>query len=496
MVNCQTFAGDRCRQSVSPSFIFEALFRPPARSMSATDLLNPDLLSRYDISGPRYTSYPTAAQFTTAFSADDYLTAARDSNASGRPLSLYLHIPFCATVCYYCACNKIITANRQRATTYLEALHREIELQGSLFDRSRQVTQLHWGGGTPTFISDEQMTALMNHTRRHFCLADDEAGEFSIEIDPREVTPAKMALLRRLGFNRVSLGVQDFDPLVQRAVNRLQTETETWAAVTSARQLGFRSVNIDLIYGLPYQSVARFAVTMDKVLKMEPDRLSVFNYAHLPHMFKVQRQMDAATLPSATVKLDMLRFIIDRLTDAGYIYIGMDHFAKPDDELAKAQSAGELYRNFQGYSTQAGRDLVAMGLTSIGMVGDTYSQNHKDMPEYIAAIEAGHLPVFRGVALSAEDRLRRAIITQLICHFEVDLSELVSDHRSGLDPDFDESFAAERVRLKPMEQDGLVRLDGPRIQVQTAGRLLIRNICMVFDQYLTAEHTQRFSKVI
>jgi len=464
--------------------------------MSSTDLLNPDLLRRYDISGPRYTSYPTAAQFTPAFSADDYVTAARGTNASGRPLSLYLHIPFCATVCYYCACNKIITANRQRAVPYLEALHREIELQGSLFDKHRIVTQLHWGGGTPTFISDEQMTALMGHTRRHFSLADDALGEFSIEIDPREVTPAKMGLLRRLGFNRVSLGVQDFDPIVQRAINRLQTEAETWAAVNAARQLGFRSVNIDLIYGLPHQSVASFEVTLEKVLQMAPDRLSVFNYAHLPEMFKVQRQMDPATLPSAAVKLDMLRFIIDRLTDAGYIYIGMDHFAKPDDELAKAQAAGELYRNFQGYSTQAGRDLVAMGLTSIGMVGDTYSQNHKDMADYVAALEAGQLPVFRGVALSAEDRLRTAIITQLICHFEADLAELASPYLAELGDDFDVTFAAERDRLQAMVQDGLVTVAGSKIRVQTAGRLLIRNICMVFDAYMAGAATQRFSKVI
>ena len=469
------------------------------QSFHADELLRPDLLQRYDTTGPRYTSYPTAAQFTEGFTAPDYVREAQASNASGRPLSLYLHIPFCATVCYYCACNKIITANRARAEPYLAALHREIELQGGLFDRSRLVTQLHWGGGTPTFISDAQMVALMDQTRRHFQLANDTQGEFSIEIDPREVTPPKMALLRELGFNRVSLGVQDFDPQVQRAVNRLQSEDETRSAVDAARELGFRSVNIDLIYGLPHQSVASFAPTLDKVLRMDPDRLSVFNYAHLPQMFKVQRQMDTQALPAPSVKLDMLRFIIDRLTDAGYVYIGMDHFAKPQDELARAQAAGELYRNFQGYSTQAGRDLVALGLTSIGMVGGTYSQNLKDMPAYLHALEAGHLPVYRGVRLSAEDQLRRSIITQLICHFEVDLAAEVARSAPGLDDDFDAGFSRERKALSGMADDGLLRIEGARLSVLPAGRLLIRNICMVFDRYLGAApagETVRFSRVI
>lgn len=460
--------------------------------MDTSIVFDLDLIKRYDISGPRYTSYPTAVQFNETLDHQRYMEIARATNASARPLSLYFHIPFCATVCYYCACNKIITANRKRAHPYLEALHKEIEMQGALFDYSRPVTQLHWGGGTPTFINDEEMIQLMQQTRRYFKLMDDDSGEYSIEIDPREVTPAKIKLLRELGFNRMSFGVQDFDPLVQKAVNRIQSLEETWSAVEAARANGFRSINIDLIYGLPHQSVNSFAGTIDQVLKMAPDRLSVFNYAHLPHMFKVQKQMDEATLPSAQVKLDILKFIIDKLVNAGYVYIGMDHFAKPDDELARAQQEGSLYRNFQGYSTQAGCDLVAMGLTSIGMVGDSYSQNQKEMEDYTQAINAGQIPVFRGVELTADDKLRREIITQLICHFHLDFPRLEAQY----DIQFNEYFAEELPMLAGMMADGLITLTEKELHVKPAGRLLIRNICMVFDIYLRKAKQTNFSRVI
>jgi len=460
--------------------------------MDTSIVFDLDLIKRYDISGPRYTSYPTAVQFNEVFDRQRYQDIAVATNASARPLSLYFHIPFCATVCYYCACNKIITANRKRAQPYLQALHQEIALQGALFDISRPVTQLHWGGGTPTFINDEEMIQLMQQTRRFFQLKDDDSGEYSIEIDPREVTPDKIKLLRQLGFNRMSFGVQDFDPLVQKAVNRIQSLEETWSAVDAARANGFRSINIDLIYGLPHQSVSSFSNTIDQVLKMAPDRLSVFNYAHLPHMFKVQKQMDADTLPSAQVKLDILKFIIDRLVSAGYIYIGMDHFARPDDELARAQQEGTLYRNFQGYSTQAGCDLVAMGLTSIGMVGDSYSQNEKEMDAYTQAIQNKQIPVFRGVELNHDDKLRREIITQLICHFHLDFPAIEKQY--GIH--FGDYFAEEIVQLEKMAGDGLVSLSHSALQVMPAGRLLIRNICMVFDLYLRKSKQNNFSKVI
>jgi len=453
-----------------------------------------ELIRRYDTSGPRYTSYPTAVQFTEAFGEAEYRERARRSNETDTPapLSLYFHIPFCNTVCFYCACNKVITANRKRAQPYLDHLFREIRMQGELFDRDRPVEQLHWGGGTPTFISDEQMRALMDETRRHFSLRDDDSGEYSIEIDPREADAGTMALLRELGFNRISLGVQDFDPRVQQAVNRIQSEEETSAVLEAARAEGFKSTSVDLIYGLPHQSVDSFAVTLDKVIAMGPDRLSVFNYAHLPQMFKTQRQIRAEELPSADEKLAILDYTIGRLTEAGYVYIGMDHFARPDDELAVAQREGTLYRNFQGYSTHADCDLVAMGATSISKVGDSYSQNLKGLEDYYAALEAGRLPVFRGIALSADDRLRREVITRLICNFELDFADI----EAGYGIDFADYFAEALERLQPMQADGLLVVNADGIQVQPRGRLLIRNICMVFDRYLGSDSPQRFSKVI
>jgi oxygen-independent coproporphyrinogen-3 oxidase len=457
-------------------------------------VFDPALIRRYDKAGPRYTSYPTAVQFHTGFDAAAYRRAAADSNAARpkRPLSLYFHLPFCDTVCFYCACNKIITKNRARAAPYLESLHHEIALQGVLFDRDRVVDQLHWGGGTPTFLSHEEMRALVDVTRRHFVLRDDDGGEYSIEVDPREVRDGTLPLLRQLGFNRLSMGVQDFDPAVQKAVNRIQGEAQTIAVLDEARSLGFRSINMDLIYGLPRQTVNSFARTLDKIIAAAPDRLSVFNYAHLPEMFKTQRQIDAAELPKPEVKLDILQLTIEALTAAGYLYIGMDHFARPDDELAVAQRNGTLYRNFQGYSTHADCDLVGLGVTSIGMVGNTYSQNHKTIEEYSAALASNELPVWRGIALDADDRLRRAIIMQLICHFRLDPRPMEKDF--GIS--FNDYFAAELSELGTMAQDGLLRIDADGIHVEPAGKLLIRNICMVFDRHLRSREPARYSKVI
>ena len=452
-----------------------------------------DLIRRYDQSGPRYTSYPTAVEFHDGFGPAAYRAACARSNQAGRPLSLYFHIPFCDTVCFYCACNKVATKDRSLAQPYLDRVYRELEMQSALFDRGRRVEQLHWGGGTPTFISQDQMRELMDQTRRWFDLADDEVGEYSIEIDPREADAQSVALLRRLGFNRMSLGVQDFEPQVQQAVNRIQTEAETLAVLEAARAEGFRSISIDLIYGLPFQSVAGFTRTLDKVLAFSPDRLSVFNYAHLPQRFKPQRRIDADQLPPPQTKLDILQATGERLAAAGYVYIGMDHFAKPDDELAQAQREGTLYRNFQGYSTHADCDLIGLGVTSIGKVDNTYAQNRRELEEYYADIDAGRLPVFRGIELSRDDEIRRDTITKLICNFSLTYAEVAT--RWGID--FGAYFAADLARVKPMEADGLLEMDAQGIRVLPRGRLLIRNICMAFDAYRNGPDAQGgFSKVI
>jgi oxygen-independent coproporphyrinogen-3 oxidase len=408
-------------------------------------------------------------------------------------LSLYFHIPFCDTVCFYCACNKVATKDRSRAQPYLDRVYRELELQASLFGAGRQVKQLHWGGGTPTFISRDQMSELMDTTRRWFDLAGDDVGEYSIEIDPREADAETVALLRRLGFNRMSLGVQDFDPKVQKAVNRIQSEAETLAVLEAARAEGFRSISIDLIYGLPHQTVAGFERTLERVVDFAPDRLSVFNYAHLPKRFMPQRRIDEADLPAPQVKLDILQATGQRLGEAGYVYIGMDHFARPDDELAVAQQDGTLYRNFQGYSTHAECDLIGIGVTSIGKVDNTYAQNRRTLDEYYADIDAGRLAVFRGIELSRDDEIRRDVITRVICNFFLDYADV--ERAWGID--FGSYFADALPRLEPMRRDGLLELDAEGIRVLPRGRLLIRNICMVFDAYLDAKQGPvGFSKVI
>lgn len=453
-----------------------------------------DLIRRYDRSGPRYTSYPTAVQFQEGFGPAQYRLWAQKSNAQSppRPLSLYFHLPFCATVCFYCACNKVVTKDRSKAIPYLDRLYREIEMQGALFDRERAVDQLHWGGGTPTFLSQAQMAELMTVTAEHFRLRDDDAGEYSIEIDPREADADTIAMLRKLGFNRLSLGVQDFEARVQKAVNRIQSVRETQDVIQAARQVGFKSINMDLIYGLPLQSTETFARTLGRIIEFQPDRISVFNYAHLPERFKPQRRIKAAELPSPQEKLAILQLTIDRLGEAGYVYIGMDHFATPDDELAIAQREGLLYRNFQGYSTHADCDLVAMGITAIGSIGDSYSQNVRSLDEYYPIIDRGELPIFRGLELSADDRLRQAVIGELICHFQLDIPAL--EGRFGID--FGGYFGPQLDTLRGMAEDGLVTLDADAIRVLPRGRLLIRNICMVFDRYLGERSSSAFSKVI
>lgn len=451
-----------------------------------------DLIRRYDKSGPRYTSYPTAVEFSEDFTASNYREQIEISNQRGGPLSLYFHLPFCDTVCYYCACNKIITKNRDHAIPYLANLHKEIKLQGELFDSNRVVEQLHWGGGTPTFISHEQMRELMAVTRQYFNLADDDKGEFSIEIDPREATAETIKVLREIGFNRISLGVQDFNPKVQKAVNRIQSEAETFAVIDAARENNFRSVSLDLIYGLPHQTPESFAETLDKVIAVKPDRLSVFNYAHLPSRFKVQRQMNEDDMPSSAVKLEILQQSIQQLIDAGYVYIGMDHFAKPDDELAIAQRENKLYRNFQGYSTHSECDLIGLGVTSIGSVGDSYSQNRRTLDDYNSCLDNNELPVFRGFTLNADDKVRRVVITKLICHFSLNITEIEQE----LGIHFAEYFADVLPQLDEFAADGLLIHNAEKIEVLPAGHLLIRNICMAFDKYMQQKQGQHFSKVI
>ncbi len=451
-----------------------------------------ELIKRYDKAGPRYTSYPTAVEFNENFTAASYKEQVKLSNQHSGPLSLYFHLPFCDTVCFYCACNKIITKNRKHAEPYLANLHKEIALQAALFDSDRLIEQLHWGGGTPTFISHDQMRELMTVTRKHFKLADDEHGEFSIEVDPREADPETIKVLREIGFNRLSLGVQDFNPIVQKAVNRIQSEQETFAVIDAARESGFRSISLDLIYGLPHQTPDSFAETLDKIIAVNPDRLSVFNYAHMPERFKVQRQMNSEDMPKSEVKLEILQRSIEQLTAAGYVYIGMDHFAKPEDELAIAQQENKLYRNFQGYSTHSECDLIGLGITSIGSVGDSYSQNQRTLEDYSASLEKNELPVFRGFELNHDDKIRRVVITRLICHFYLNITAIEAE----LNINFEAYFSSAYPQLKQFAEDGLLTFDKNSINVLPAGHLLIRNICMAFDFYIQQKTDQQFSKVI
>ncbi|MBS7660773.1 oxygen-independent coproporphyrinogen III oxidase [Pseudomonas lalucatii] len=452
-----------------------------------------DLIHRYDQAGPRYTSYPTAVQFHGDIGPFDLLHALRDSRKGLRPLSLYVHVPFCAHICYYCACNKVITKDRGRAQPYLQALEHEIGIIGRHLDPRQRVEQLHLGGGTPTFLSHDELRQLMARLRSHFQLLDDDSGDYSIEIDPREADWSTMGLLRELGFNRVSLGVQDLDPTVQRAINRLQSLEETRAIVEAARTLQFRSLNIDLIYGLPLQTPAHFAQTVEEVIALQPDRLSLFNYAHLPERFMPQRRISAEDLPSPTHKLAMLQGSIEQLSAAGYRYIGMDHFALPDDELAMAQEDGSLQRNFQGYTTHGHCDLIGLGVSAISQIGDLYCQNGSDLGNYQSSLASGQLATQRGLQCDVDDRLRRAVIQQLICHFELAFAPI----ERAFAIDFHTYFAEAWTQLQGMHRDGLIVLSPEAIRVRPGGRLLIRALCMLFDRYLTPQQRpQRYSRII
>jgi len=452
-----------------------------------------DLLLRLERNGPRYTSYPTADRFVEAFGPDTYRiwTAKRNIGGIIRPLSLYVHLPFCSSPCFYCACNKIITRDRGKAAQYLRYLYREIAVQGELFRADPNVVQLHWGGGTPTFFNHDELRELMAAIRNYFQLA--EEGEYSVEIDPRTADQKTMAVLAELGFNRASFGVQDFNPTVQKVVNRVQTKEETLRVIKAARREGFKSVSIDLIYGLPRQNIVSFNETLDSVIGMDPDRVSIYSYAHLPNLFAGQRRINEADLPDPGTKLQLLGLAIRRMTEAGYIYIGMDHFAKPDNELAEAQRQGRLQRNFQGYSTYPDCDMVGLGVSAIGKIGPTYCQNFKKLEEYYERLDDGQLPILRGIELTADDLVRRAVIQTLMCHFELSKEAIEKAHVL----DFDSYFAPELAELRGLEQQGLLDLEDRWINVTKRGRFAIRDICMVFDKYLrTDRERRRYSRLI
>ncbi|MCB1865960.1 MAG: oxygen-independent coproporphyrinogen III oxidase [Chromatiales bacterium] len=459
-------------------------------------VFDPELIRRHDRPGPRYTSYPTAVEFSDDFSEADYKRHARETNHDPipSPLSLYFHIPFCAHVCFYCGCSKIVTRQRERALPYLERLKREIEMQAELFDRDRGVDQLHFGGGTPTFLSIDQLRDLIAHIGRHFSLRSDDSGDYSIEIDPREADGQMIADLRGLGLNRISIGVQDFDPRVQEAVHREQPIELVQAIIDAAREEKYRSVNFDLIYGLPFQTVQTFRETLDRVIELGPDRIAVFNYAHLPERFKPQRRIRAEDLPSPAEKIEILQSTIERLTGAGYRFIGMDHFARPHDELARAQRQNRLHRNFQGYTERPECTLVGMGMTAIGDLGTAYAQNARTLDAYVAAIDQGRLPIERGVALNRDDLVRRRVIMDLICNLRTDLTD-VCDCFAIENADY---FTAALERLGEFAADDMVRIDGKVVQVLDRGRLLVRNICGAFDRYRGESTPQpnRFSRVI
>lgn len=457
--------------------------------------VSPELLRRFDVPGPRYTSYPTADRFVEAFGQEDYVLALAQRRvgitAMALPLSLYVHIPFCESLCYYCACNKIITKHHDRADVYLRYLSREIDLHTAHCGTGQVVSQLHLGGGTPTFLSDDGLRQLMATLRRSFTFAP--GGEYSIEVDPRTVTAERLAVLAELGFNRLSFGVQDFDAEVQKAVHRIQPADQVFALVEASRALGFESVNVDLIYGLPRQTPESFDRTLAQVAQLRPDRIALYAYAHLPDRFKPQRRIIPTELPAASGKVTMLSRSLDAFMDAGYVYVGMDHFALPTDALAVAKRQGRLHRNFQGYSTQPDCDLIGLGVSAIGRVGATYSQNAKSLEEYYDHLDQGRLPVVRGLALNRDDLVRRAVIMALMCQGELQFEPL--DQAWLID--FRQYFASELEQLEAMAEQGLVELSAEGVKVTPMGWFFVRGIAMVFDRYLQADRNRaRFSRII
>jgi len=439
-----------------------------------------EILKKYDRPGPRYTSYPTAPHFHSGFGPNEFREVIEESNITpnSTDISLYFHFPFCPTLCYYCACNNIITKNQQQIVDYLTDLKKEIDLFSRLIDSKRQVVQLHWGGGTPTYLTPEQINDIFAYIKDHFQFSPN--AEISIEADPRRLTPDHLPTLRKIGFNRISFGVQDFNPHVQAAVNRIQPEELSRRAIDESRDLGFESINIDLIYGLPFQTVDSFKETLDKVIEIFPDRLAVFNFAHVPWLKKHQKVLKPETLPTPEEKLLILKTVIEKLTEAGYVFIGMDHFAKPEDELSVALKTHTLYRNFQGYTTKAGVEVFALGITSISQLRNAYAQNVKDLKQYHEFLERGEIPTARGIKLNEDDKLRREVITELMCNNRV----VKTYFNEKYNIKFDDYFADSLRKLKKFIEDGLLTDDPDMIQVSQPGRLVIRNIAMAFDHYI------------
>ena len=459
------------------------------------DPISEELIHRFDVSGPRYTSYPTADRFVEAFSVADYTQALKQRRtgaaAMALPLSLYVHIPFCESLCYYCACNKIITKHHDRAAPYLRYLSREVDLHTAILGLGQSVTQLHLGGGSPTILSDDELRELMDMLRRNFTL--EAGGEYSIEVDPRTIDASRLDTLAELGFNRLSFGIQDFDPEVQKSVHRVQPAEQVFALAAAARERGFESINADLIYGLPLQTPESFARTVAQVIELRPERIALYAYAHLPERFKPQRRISTVEIPSGGAKVAMLARSMASFIAAGYVYVGMDHFALPTDSLAIAKRQGRLHRNFQGYSTQPDCDLIGLGVSSIGRIGATYSQNAKTLEEYYDYLDQGRFAVVRGLALSRDDLLRRAVIMGLMCQGQVLFESIELAHLI----EFKKYFAAEIENLKKLADQGLVSIDDNGIQVTEMGWFFVRGVAMVFDRYLQTDRTRaRFSKII
>ncbi len=453
-------------------------------------LFDRELIKKYDRPGPRYTSYPPATEFTEEVGEKEYKERLAESNSRKTPLSLYFHIPFCESGCYYCGCNIIISHRKGIERPYLDRVYREMDMVSALLDRERKVEQLHWGGGTPNYLEPDEIREFMEEIRKRFDLSED--AEVSIEIDPRYATDEQLQTIREVGFNRVSMGLQDLDEKVQRAINRVQPYELMERTMKRLRDLGFESVNLDLIYGLPYQTRESFERTVEKVIELNPDRLAVYSFAYVPWVKPIQKYIDPQTLPSAEEKLSILEMVIEKFQDAGYVYIGMDHFAKPEDELATAQREGKLWRNFQGYTTRKGVELIGFGATSIGMLYDSYFQNHKTLREYNVAIDEGRLPTYRGYILTEDDFVRREVIMDIMCNLGVSFHKV--EEMFGIS--FEEYFERELEELKELEEDGLIRVKDRRIEILPVGRLLIRNVAMVFDAHLRNRKELQFSRTI
>lgn len=452
------------------------------------------LLRKYDQPVPRYTSYPPATELKPEFEEVDFRAAIAVGNYKKTPLSLYCHIPFCETACYFCGCNTVITQRKEVAEPYLDYTERHIRQMAQLIDNKRPVHQMHWGGGTPNYLSLGQIEQLWTSINQHFHFEPN--AEISIEVNPRSLSRSYLMFLKDLGFNRISFGIQDFNLQVQEAVNRIQPEVMLFKTMDWIREAGFESVNVDLIYGLPFQTLHTFRDTIYKTLRLDPDRIAVFNFAYVPWLKPIQRRIPQEALPKGPEKLDILQMAIEELSQNGYQFIGMDHFAKPNDELAIAQREGQLHRNFQGYTTKPESDLIGFGITSISMLHDVYVQNHKRLKTFYQAIDQMILPIDRGVSLSQDDVIRRTVIMELMCQFQLSKDEFEEKYHLSFDQDFDEYFAKERWALKKLEADGLIRLSHNHIEVTPAGRLLIRNIASVFDTYLEQKTISNFSKAI